>query len=268
VAHKAGKAVPAMALAGALTLAAEAPSPSALAGPATAANPAIHARPDIPAQLTGFTAEGRTVAAKPPKRAELALHRRSPRRSYVVQPGDTLSGIAIRFYGRARAWMWLFNVNRAKIRNPNLIFPGQVLLVPYDVPVLLGRIEAHTDQVGVAVDPAHRKSSAPASSQAEQSSAPQGTLGCSGLEALWRSAGGSPSAEVTAASVAMAESSGNQYATGPFGERGYWQINPDHGALSTYAAYGNAQAAVIISDDGTNWSAWTTYDDGAYLGRC
>jgi hypothetical protein len=85
---------------------------------------------------------------------------------------------------------------------------------------------------------------------------------------LWQQAGGAPSAEVTAASVAMAESSGQQYATGTVGERGYWQINPIHGALSTYDPYGNARAAVIISDDGTNWSPWTTYMDGAYLGQC
>lgn len=102
----------------------------------------------------------------------------------------------------------------------------------------------------------------------QPTSAPEGTLGCSGLESLWLAAGGSPAAEVTAASVAMAESSGDQYATGPYGERGYWQINPIHGALSTYDAYGNARAAIIISADGSNWSAWTTFVDGAYLGRC
>jgi hypothetical protein len=95
-----------------------------------------------------------------------------------------------------------------------------------------------------------------------------GTLGCGGLERLWESAGGAPAAAVTAASVAMAESGGNQFATGPYGERGYWQINPVNGSLSTYNAYGNARAAVIMSHDGSNWSPWTTYVDGAYRGRC
>lgn len=95
-----------------------------------------------------------------------------------------------------------------------------------------------------------------------------GTLGCGGLQALWDAAGGAHWASFTAAEVAIAESGGNQYATGPVGERGYWQINPDHGSLSTYDPYGNARAAVIISADGTNWSAWTTYTSGAYIGRC
>ena len=91
-----------------------------------------------------------------------------------------------------------------------------------------------------------------------------GTLSCGGLEELWEQAGGSSGAAVTAASIAMAESSGQQFATGGVGERGYWQINPDHGSLSTYDPLGNAKAAVIISDNGQNWSPWTTFTSGAF----
>jgi LysM repeat protein len=50
--------------------------------------------------------------------------------TYTVQPGDTLAGIASRFYGRASAWHELYRRNRSKISNPNLIFPGQVLAIP------------------------------------------------------------------------------------------------------------------------------------------
>ena len=100
------------------------------------------------------------------------------------------------------------------------------------------------------------------------SAALSGTLDCPGLEELWEEAGGSDAQAVMAASIAMAESSGQQFATGAAGERGYWQINPDHGSLSTYDPLGNAKAAVIISDNGTNWTPWTTYTSGAYLGRC
>jgi LysM repeat protein len=277
----AGKAVPAVALAGALVVAADAPASLAPARSAGVANPAIHARLDTPAQLARLAGADRPVRAALRERAALpvgeavqeraaaAQHRLSSADlTYVVQPGDTLSGIAYRFYGQARAWLWLYQVNRGKIRHPNLIFPGQVLQVPREASGWLGSVQADADHVGLAADPPPAAGSVAASSQPVLNSALQGTLGCSGLEALWRSAGGSPSYEVTAASVAMAESSGIQYATGPFGERGYWQINPDHGALSTYDAYGNARAAVIISDDGTDWSAWTTYVDGAYLGQC
>jgi len=184
-----------------------------------------------------------------------------------VQPGDTLSGIAFRFYGRARAWHWLYQVNRGEIASPNLIFPGQVLRVPRDIPAMFRGTGADGGGTGKAGDP-QRAGGGLASSQPQLTSALQGTLGCSGLKALWRAAGGAPSAQVTAASIAMAESGGHQHATGPYGERGYWQINPNHGALSTYDAYGNARAAVTLSDDGTNWSPWSTFVDGAYLGRC
>ena len=99
-----------------------------------------------------------------------------------------------------------------------------------------------------------------------------GTLGCAGLEALWESAGGSPRAAFTAAEIAMAESSGRQYAslynTNGTTDRGFWQINSSHGSLSTFDAYGNARAAVLISANGSDWSPWVTWQTGAYAGKC
>jgi hypothetical protein len=75
-----------------------------------------------------------------------------------------------------------------------------------------------------------------------------------------------------AAEIARAESGGRQYATDPDSngttDRGYWQINSVHGALSTYDPAGNARAAVLLSSDGTDWSPWVTYATGAYQGRC
>ena len=99
-----------------------------------------------------------------------------------------------------------------------------------------------------------------------------GTLSCSGLEALWESAGGSPGTAFMAAEIARAESGGHQYAADNDGngtvDRGYWQVNSIHGALSTYDPAGNARAAVELSGDGTNWSPWVTYQTGAYQGQC
>jgi Lysozyme like domain len=99
-----------------------------------------------------------------------------------------------------------------------------------------------------------------------------GTLSCHGLEALWKSAGGSPAAAFTAAEIAMAESTGRQYAslynTNGTTDRGYWQINSVHGSLSTFGARANARSAVLISSNGRDWSPWVTYDTGAYQGKC
>jgi lysozyme-like protein len=98
------------------------------------------------------------------------------------------------------------------------------------------------------------------------------TLSCAGLEALWESVGGSRGTAFMAAEIAMAESSGRQHATlhntNGTTDRGFWQINSVHGALSTYDPAGNARAAVLISRGGTDWTAWVTYNTRAYAGRC
>jgi len=102
-----------------------------------------------------------------------------------------------------------------------------------------------------------------------------GTLSCGDLEALWKQAGGDPSAAFLAAEVAKAESGGRQYARDPATgvykdgtvDEGYWQINTVHGN-ATYDPLGNAKAAVAISSNGTNWHAWVTYNKGLEVGQC
>jgi LysM repeat protein len=221
----AGKAAPAAAIASIL-----------VAGPAHAA---------VAAPVT-------TVAVAGPIHTDALVSHHQASRTYVVQPGDTLSSISQRIYGTPADALWIYRVNMSKIRNPNLIYPGQVLSIPYGPPA--GAATA-------APEVAHE-------AMATASVALSGTLGCTGLEELWQEAGGGQGEAFMAAEIAMAESSGQQYATGGVGERGYWQINPNHGSLSTYDPLGNAKAAVIISADGTNWTPWTTYTSGAYLGRC
>jgi nucleoid-associated protein YgaU len=49
---------------------------------------------------------------------------------YTVVSGDTLSGIAQRFYGDGTLFLRIFEANRDQISTPNLIFPGQVLRIP------------------------------------------------------------------------------------------------------------------------------------------
>jgi LysM repeat protein len=50
--------------------------------------------------------------------------------SYTVKPGDTLSKIAKEHLGDANAYMKIFEANRDKLSNPDLIKPGQVLTLP------------------------------------------------------------------------------------------------------------------------------------------
>lgn len=237
VAETACKAAPVVAIAGTL-----------IAGPQAHAAVKAPARAGAVAEQL-YTGSRAAAIAQQAHTDALVVHHEQPRR-YTVRPGDTLSSIAQRFYGNPADWRLLYQANRSVIKNPNVIEPGEVLTVP-------GRPSASGT------------TSAPARSVAMTTSTTlSGTLGCPGLEELWEEAGGSHAEAVMAASIAMAESSGEQFATGAAGERGYWQIHPDHGSLSTYDPLGNAKAAVIISDDGTNWTPWTTFTSGAYRGRC
>jgi len=50
--------------------------------------------------------------------------------SHVVQSGDTLWAIAKKYYGDGNQYTKIVNANKDKIKNPNLIYPGQQLVIP------------------------------------------------------------------------------------------------------------------------------------------
>ena len=51
-------------------------------------------------------------------------------KTYTVKSGDCLWNIAKRFYGNGAQYTKIYNANKGKIKNPNLIYPGQVLTIP------------------------------------------------------------------------------------------------------------------------------------------
>jgi nucleoid-associated protein YgaU len=69
-------------------------------------------------------------AAPKTQTAGAALGGGQESRRYTVQPGDTLSRISRQFYGDANQYMKIFEANRDKLRDPNLIQPGQELVIP------------------------------------------------------------------------------------------------------------------------------------------
>jgi hypothetical protein len=68
-----------------------------------------------------------TAAAQAPS-APLALKADAPDR-YVVVPGDTLWAISQRYTDSPWRWPELWGMNREQIRNPHLIYPGNVLIL-------------------------------------------------------------------------------------------------------------------------------------------
>lgn len=51
---------------------------------------------------------------------------------YVIQSGDTLSGLAKTYYGKAMDYPRIFEANREVIKNPDKIFVGQKIRIPLD----------------------------------------------------------------------------------------------------------------------------------------
>ena len=76
------------------------------------------------------------------------------------------------------------------------------------------------------------------------------------LEHLWMAVGGSGGTASHAACIAEHESGGNPNAISPTNDWGLWQIHNGGPRMLNPAA--NAAAAVRMSDNGRNWSAWTT----------
>lgn len=50
--------------------------------------------------------------------------------SYTVEKGDSLSKIAKRVYGKASYWRQIYEANKDNIKDPDLIYPGQVIRLP------------------------------------------------------------------------------------------------------------------------------------------
>lgn len=49
---------------------------------------------------------------------------------HEVQSGDTLSSIAKKHFGDANAYHKIFEANRPMLKDPDEIYPGQVLIIP------------------------------------------------------------------------------------------------------------------------------------------
>jgi nucleoid-associated protein YgaU len=65
-------------------------------------------------------------ASKQPVRATKA----PATKTYTVKKGDCLWNIAKKYYGNGSQYTKIVNANKSKIKNPSLIYPGWVLVIP------------------------------------------------------------------------------------------------------------------------------------------
>lgn len=162
-----------------------------------------------------------TQAAPPSQKATLVTYTSSAKH-YTVRRGDTLSRISTRFCGTSRDYPGI--ARASGIRNPNLIEVGQRLTIRCG---RVGPSAARARAAAIIVSVGYSTH-----------------YSYSGLEALWRGAGGPAWAAPRAARIAICESGGYIYAHNPSGASGLWQIlgNPFPG--NPYNPYTNARMAV------------------------
>lgn len=62
------------------------------------------------------------------------------KKEHIVQKGDTLWGIAKQYLGEGKKWKEIHQYNYDTIKNPDLIFPGQVVKIPGSFSMLLMKL--------------------------------------------------------------------------------------------------------------------------------
>jgi nucleoid-associated protein YgaU len=70
--------------------------------------------------------DDRIVVRNPPAAAPPAPEKQF----YTVKKGDYLSKISKQVYGNANKYNVIFEANKPMLKDPNLIYPGQVLVIP------------------------------------------------------------------------------------------------------------------------------------------
>ena len=95
-------------------------------------------KPDKPVKpgLYSFRADEVNLAGRVQNRIEIPFSRADPSKvlppepMVVVQPGNSLWRLARRVYGKGLNYTTIYAANKDQIRDPDLIYPGQVFAIP------------------------------------------------------------------------------------------------------------------------------------------
>jgi len=73
---------------------------------------------------------GRQISSQPSGGQDLGPTVAGQRRTHLVKKGETLSGIAQKYYGKASEYKKIFEANRDQLTDPDKIREGQSLQIP------------------------------------------------------------------------------------------------------------------------------------------
>lgn len=232
---------------------------------------------------TAITAVAQDVIVKPVSHFRLDTSRAVIKPEiYSVRPGDNLTSISARLYGRSDTWTVIYWANHKSVKYPNLIYTGQQLSIPalparipaapaiMSPPVLTSSV-THTssstgdsDSDSIAGDSAPQRLVSPpklppahGTGGSSGCSDPSGHLTQAQIGMLWVCAGGPAWAEGAAERVSYCESGWYTYAHNPSGADGLWQILGQVVGGYIYDAHINALNAVSkFTASGDRWSQW------------
>lgn len=77
-----------------------------------------------------FTGKVQRTPPPPPKKPKAPKAKKPVHRTHTVVSGDWLSKIAGRYLGNVTRWPEIYELNKSEIKNPDLIYPGQVFKIP------------------------------------------------------------------------------------------------------------------------------------------
>lgn len=95
--------------------------------------PVVAAREELRPEAAPASVKDKAKPAseKPRRAVEVTQLTSSPgSREYTVEPGDTLSYLALRHYGDQYKWEKIYEANRPTMNNPHYIYIGQRIIIP------------------------------------------------------------------------------------------------------------------------------------------
>jgi len=71
------------------------------------------------------------IYPKPAKKKDVRVIKKG-QKAYTVKKGDTLQKISNKMYGTTKRWRKIFEANKKALKTPDMIRPGQKLMIPMD----------------------------------------------------------------------------------------------------------------------------------------